>query len=143
MGHYYRNLLYLNKEWFFSQLDILAPIHSPTKKSLGIAFMDGFSYVSTYNSEMYRLLYKKNILLSYMRYESNQDKNTTSDEIQSRIVDLALVAYLLGDETLNSGIIKEIIDGKTTIEWRSLIHSMFRFKELDKKRPKKNCKSFK
>ncbi len=139
MGHYYRNLLYLNKKWFFSKLDILAPIHIPTKKSLGRAFMDGFSHVYRYNSEMYRLLYEKNILLSYMRYESNRDKDNllSYHTMECRVIDLALVAYFVEDETLNSGIIKKIIDGKITIEWRSLIYSMARFKELNTRDLKK------
>ena len=124
LGAYYRQFFFLNKDWFVRNIDLIAP--APEKSViLWRAFMDGFSYVTDYSKEMYELLKNEGHLLAYLRFQVDpSDKNSRLDRLQNRVIELALIAYVLGHEKISEGIVGSIIDGKMADEWHQIIRSI-------------------
>ena len=124
IGSHYRQLLYLNDSWLFSNIDLVVP-SKDKKPELWLAFMEGFSYVTAYVKDIYALLNKKQHLLNFLRLSSDQsDKNSRRDNLQERVVELALVSYVLGDESLDNGLLAEIIKSQYPVEWYKMIWSI-------------------
>lgn len=86
--------------------------------------MDGFSYVTDYSRGMYLLLKNKGHLLDYLRLDVDaEDKSSRFDRLQTRMIELSLVAYVLGDESFDEGIIATILNDKRPEEWHQMIWS--------------------
>jgi len=124
LGAFCLQFQFLSKEWFAQNFDLIVPPISE-KPMLWRAFMDGFSYVSNYSREMYLQLKNKGHLLVYMRLDvDSDDKSSRLDRLQERVIELTLVAYVLGDESLDNEILAAILTGKSSEEWRQLIWSV-------------------
>lgn len=124
IGAYYRQFLFLSKDWLTKNLDLAAPPSSESKV-LWRAFMDGFGYVTAYSPDIYSLLKCKGHLLNYLRVDiDSDDRSSRHDRLQTRIIELALVAYVVGDETLEDGIIATILKDRNSEEWRQMIWSV-------------------
>ncbi len=124
LGAYYRQFFFLNKDWFVGAIDMIVPA-STNDEALWKAFMDGFSYVTAYSKEMYEILSAKNHLLPYLRYEQgDSSKSSRSDRLQNRVIELALVAYILGHEKIDENIVGAIIEAKDSKEWHQVIWSI-------------------
>jgi hypothetical protein len=124
LGAYYRQFQFLAKDWFMTNIDLIAPPprENPT---LWRAFMDGFSYVTNYTQEVYILLKSKGYLLEYFRLAVDSgDKNSRLDRLQNRMLELTLAAYVLGDESIDEGIIATILKEKHPKEWHQLIWAL-------------------
>ena len=119
MGFYYQQFLFLNKNWFFSNLNIIAPIKDSTKQSLGIAFMQGFCYVGDYNSEMYKKI-RENGLLSFFFKQNSKEKKSSTSDFEFRIIELVIISYSIGDDDLDNEVINEIIEGKNPVRWNKI-----------------------
>lgn len=123
LGIYYRQFLFLNERWFYERFDIIAP--SPDKAPiLWRSFMDGYSYVTAYVKPVYLLLKERGYLVRYLRLDVSKTDNSRLDRLQNRIIELALIAYILGDEELSKGVLADIIDSKMADEWQSIISSL-------------------
>ena len=124
IGAYYRQFLFLSKNWIYDNLQVLVPADSDLSV-LRYAFMDGFCYVTAYVKEMYIGLRENGAMLEFLRLESEEDKNSSRlDRLQGRIIELSLIAYILDDEKLNSGILNEILQKKDVDEWKKLVSSI-------------------
>ena len=127
LGSLYRQCLYLDKDWIYKNIDLVCPPRDD-KFSLRSAFIQGYCYVNVYIKEMYFLLYERGYLLEFLR-KSNQDNENKGNRIntlQERIVSLATIAYILGDESLNDGLFKEILGYEDAHEWGEIICSLAR-----------------
>lgn len=124
LGAFCLQFHFLSKDWFTRKFDLIVPPLAE-KPTLWRAFMDGFSYVSNYSQEMYLQLKNKGHLLSYMRLDVDSDeKSSRLDRLQERVIELTLVAYVVGDELLDNEILAAILTGKNAEEWRQLIWSV-------------------
>ncbi len=124
IGAYYRQISYLNNSWLFDNLELIAP-QEETLESLWIAFMEGFCYVTVFVKDVYEKLYDHGLLLKFLRLDSEEeDKNSRLDRLQGRVVELSLIAYILGVEELASGVMGEIIKNQNCVEWKKLINSI-------------------
>lgn len=124
LGAYYPQFLFLDKHWFVSNIDTIVPFPSSNLTSW-LGFMQGFSYVTNYDKDVYDLLKIKGHLLAYLRFEgTSPDNNGRSDRLQNRIIELGLVALILGHETLNEGIISSVIEQKNEDEWNRMLWSI-------------------
>ncbi|MCB0422977.1 MAG: hypothetical protein KDD61_18395, partial [Bdellovibrionales bacterium] len=133
IGAYYRQFLYLNNSWVLDNLDLVAP-NEQDCEALWVAFMEGFGYVSAFVTDMYKKLFEHGILLKFLRYEPEGDeKDSRLDRLQGRVVELSLIAYVLGVEELDNGIMGEVINDCEPMEWRKLVNSIVPITGSDKK----------
>jgi hypothetical protein len=124
IGALYRQFQFLSKEWLMENLDLVVPSIS-IKPTLWRAFMDGFCYVTDYSPDMYIALRNKGHLLEYLRLDiSSEDQNSRIDRLQSKVLELSAVAYVLGDEDFNTGIISSVLEKKDPEEWQQMIWSI-------------------
>lgn len=124
IGAYYRQFLFLNRAWLLENLNLIAPIEDKYEP-LWVAFMEGFGYVTAFIKDVYVKLYDYGILLKFLRYESSgAEKDSRLDRLQGRVVELSLIAYVLGVEELDTGIMGEIIKSREPFEWKKLINSI-------------------
>lgn len=122
IGANYRQLLFLNDRWLFENIDTIAPTHI---ESLWVAFMDGFGYVAAYVPEVYKLLKSKGYLLAYLRHNSgSEENNNRRGQLQNRIIELMVAAYLVGDEPISNGLLREVIDAEDQKEWHQLLFAI-------------------
>lgn len=127
LGYYYRHLLFLDKDWLYQNIDLVCPLESK-KRELWSSFMQGFAHVDVYVKEMYLQLYIKGHLLNFLRDSNHDGKQSSSrlDTLQERVIALAIIAFLLKDESLDKGLLKEIIVFEDAEEWNRIIRSLKR-----------------
>ncbi len=119
LGAYYRQLLYLNADWLYSNLNKIVP---KDKKPLWTAFMEGFSYVSVYNKEIYLLLRDRGDLLNFIRLDDHKNNNSSRiDRLQHKNIELSVVAFILKDEQLNDGLLATLLSDRIADEWHHII----------------------
>jgi hypothetical protein len=125
IGAYYRQFLFLNEKWFFDNFDNIVP--DPDKNNrLWVSFMEGFGYVTTYVESVYLKIQERGYFLKFLRFESSDDKKGNRfDRLQNRGIELALISYLLGHETLESGLLATIISDCRAHEWHPVIGSLY------------------
>lgn len=125
LGSLYRQLLFLDKMWLYKNLDLVCP-SGEGKFQLRSAFIQGYCYVNVYVKEMYTQLYTRGYLLEFLRQSDEDDKNNGSriNTLQERIVSLSTIAFLLGDESLERGLFKDILDYEDAEEWGKIIRSL-------------------
>lgn len=122
LGSMYRQILFLNRDWLYDNLDLVCP---PNEIELRSAFIQGFCYVDAYVKDMYFWLYNKGYLLEFLR-ETTEAENQGSrvNTLQDRIISLGLISFLLEHEDLEQGLIKDILECEDGDEWREIVNSL-------------------
>lgn len=124
LGSLYRQLLFLDKTWLYENFDLVCP-PGRDKFELRSAFIQGYCYVNVYIKDMYAELYKRGFLLEFLRHTDKNDHTTSRiNTLQERIISLSTIAFLLGDERLDQGLFKEILDNENAEEWGKIIRSL-------------------
>jgi hypothetical protein len=125
VGCYYRHFIYLDEKWAEKKLLQLIPKKSVAEQEW-CAFFDGFGYVAAYNKKVYSYFRDRGDLLEYLRYEKSSDtSNSRTERLQSRIIELAVIAYLLEDEKENTGLIGQLIKDQQPDEWQQITWALF------------------
>ena len=64
-------------------------------------------------------------LLDYLRLDVDADEQSSRlDRLQTRVIELALVAYVLGDESLDDGVVASVLAERNSEEWHQVIWSI-------------------
>ena len=124
-------LSHMEEAWFYENLEKMAPDdkehddkkhdEEPPGGELCSAFMDGFSYTSVYIPKMYKKLSSRGILEAYLRKERRKKGRDKKNELQNRIVDFGLIAYVFGDD---EDLVNLILHDKQESEWSYLFNSI-------------------
>lgn len=120
-GAYYRQMQYLGGDWLFDNL----PLIIKRDKSINqwLSFMDGFSYVAHFDKKIYIELRDNGDLLKYLRFGIEID-SSRRDRLQNRVVELAVIAFLLDVEQIEEGILADILSKDDINEWHALIWAL-------------------
>lgn len=122
-GALYRQLLFLDKDWLYKNIDLVCPSDT-LKPDLWSSFIQGFCYVNVYNKEMYTILNNKGYLLKFLRAEDKEQPGTRINTLQEHIINLAIIAVLLKDESLDKGLLSKILGANAQEEWNKVIRSL-------------------
>lgn len=125
IGVLYRQFLFLDNEWLYKNLELVCPDFAE-KPNLWSAFMQGYCYVSVYVKEMYTFLNSKGYLLKFLRLENEGHSQTRINTLQEHIISLAMISVLLQDESLENGLLKEILEANNEEEWNRIIRTFSR-----------------
>ena len=124
LGVYYRQISYLDKDWIYSNFEKIIPA-DPRHEELWLAFMEGFGYVAAYVREMFEKLWNRGDLMRFLQHEiADEDKSKKFERLQDRVIELGLISFVLGDQTLENGVICKVIENKNEHEWNKLVWSL-------------------
>ena len=129
LGHYCRQFLYIGDDWFYNNLGTILP-----SKDMGLrhAFMNGFSYLSAYDTRFYKELKKRDMLKQCLE-PSSKYKYGRFDEFTEALIGLFLQAYIYDDD---KDLILHIVKGsKDKTQWNKMFFCMQKALESAKNKP--------
>lgn len=128
LGAFYRQLMFLNKDWLYKHFDLVCPSDSQ-KPEIWSSFIQGFCYVTVYMKEMYCLLNSNGYLLKFLQLKIDGQSGTRISNLQENIINLAIIAFLLNDESFEEGLLKRILELNDEDQLNKVIRSLPRLVE--------------